>query len=159
MPILASIDLLDPRMQPGVRRYQRRAAEIGQPIAILETSRQLSTHMAYYARGRAPVDLVRAYFQRCGLWAITDAEAATTSTQTLYGKHLLNLAVDVAPLSPAGNAWWAAPLEVWERMWQIAEAECGLDACAGGKWEAWQRDGRPWDLPHHEFKYEVLEAA
>ncbi len=109
MPILTAIHLLDPRMQPGVRRYQRRAAEIGQPIAILETSRQLSTHMAYYARGRAPVDLVRAYFQRCGLWAITDAEAATVSLVSV-GREL----PERFPKHPPGSAGrsgssWTAP--------------------------------------------------
>jgi len=152
VPIIASIEELDPRMQPGVRRYLRRCGEIGIPLKVLETRRELSVQMAYYARGRAPADLVRAYFQRCGLWAISDEEAAAVNTKTLYGKHIEGLAADIAPLSPGGNVWWAAPREVWLRMFDIAESECGLDACAAGKWQAWQ-----WDWPHHEFVREVEE--
>jgi len=148
--ILKDIALLDPRMQPGVRKYQRRCAEVAIQTVILETRRELSVQMAYYARGRAPVGLVREYFLRCGLWEISEAEAGKQSTQTLYSKHILGLAVDVAPLSPAGNVWWAAPQEVWLRMFEIAEGECGLDACAAGKWQRWQ-----WDWPHHEFRAEV----
>lgn len=148
--ILKDVALLDPRMQPGVRRYMRRCGEIGLPVVVTETRRELSVQMAYYARGRAPAWLVREYFLRCGLWEISEAEAAKQSTQTLYSKHILGLAVDVAPLSPAGNVWWAAPREVWLRMFEIAEGECGLDACAAGKWQRWQ-----WDWPHHEFREAV----
>jgi hypothetical protein len=107
--------------------------------------------MAYFSRGRAPVELVKAYFARCGLWAISDAEAKTTNTETLYSKHIDGLAIDIA-IAKNGAAWWAAPLELWEKLWKIAEDECGLDACAGGKWNAWTKNGRPWDLPHIEFR-------
>jgi hypothetical protein len=122
---------------------------MGLSTVLLETRRELSVHMAYYARGRAPVDLVAAYFLRCGLWAITDAEAGVVSTKTLYSKHLEGFAVDLAPAKD-GRPWWDAPRSTWEAMFAIAEAECGLDACASGKWQAWK-----WDWPHHEFRYQV----
>ncbi len=149
--IITDLGELDPRMQPGVRRYLRRCEETGISTVVLETFRELSTQMAYYARGRAPVTLVRAYFQRCGLWVITDVGAGTVSTQTLDGKHVQRLAVDVAPAKD-GRPWWDAPHSIWEAMFLIAETECGLDACASGKWQAWK-----WDWPHHEFRYEVAE--
>lgn len=151
MPVLAAIELLDPRMQPGVRRYLRRCQEEGIPLIILETRRDLSVQMAYYARGRSPADLVKAFFARCGLWVISDAEAATINTKTLYGKHIEGLAADIAPLRD-GKPWWEAPRELWLRMFAIAEGECGLDACAAGKWQAWQ-----WDWTHMEFVQEVEE--
>ena len=151
--IITAVSALDPRMQPGVYKYMRRCAEEGILTIVLETARELATQMAYYSRGRAPGELVKAYFARCGLWAITDAETQTINTQTLYSKHIDKLAIDIAPAKD-GKPWWEAPLrEVWEKMWRIAEEECGLDACAGGKWEAWTRSGRPWDLPHHEYKF------
>lgn len=140
---------LDPRMQMGVTLYVQRCGEEGIPTIVLETRRTLSTQIAYWLRSRAPVETVKAVFARCGLWAITDAEAAVQNTKTLYSKHLDGLAVDIAPAKD-GKPWWDAPQEVWVKMFTIAETECGLDACAAGKWQSWQ-----WDWPHHEFKWEI----
>jgi len=141
-----AVESLDPRMQPAVRKYMRRLAEEEIPAILLEARRALAVQIAYWLRGRAPVDVVKAVFARVGLWQITDAEAVTISTKTLYSKHLDGLAVDIAPTKD-GKPWWDAPRELWLRMFAIAEDECGLDACAAGKWEAWN-----WDLPHHEFR-------
>ena len=152
--IIRDIYRLAAPMIRGVALYRTRCAAEGIETIVLETLRELATQMAYRARGVAPVWLVKEYFKAAGLWAITDAEAATINTQTMASKHLLGLAIDMAPAKD-GAAWWSAPLSVWEQMWKIAEDECGLDACAGGKWEAWQKNGRPWDLPHHEFRTEV----
>lgn len=149
--IIRDVSQLDPRMLPLVQRLIRRATEEGIETVVLETRRQLSVQIAYWLRARAPVETVKAIFARCGLWAITDAEAATFNTQTLYSKHIDGLAVDIA-IARGGAAWWGAPLATWEKLWRIAEDECGLDACAGGKWNAWQKDGRPWDLPHIEYR-------
>lgn len=146
MSIITDINRLDPRMVPGVLLYQRRCTEEGISTIVVETRRELSTQMAYYSRSRAPVWLVKEYFARCGLWSISDAEAAKENTKTLYSKHIDGLAIDIAP-EKDGRPWWAAPRELWLRMFAIAEDECGLDACAAGKWEAWQ-----WDWPHHEFR-------
>jgi hypothetical protein len=140
------IEDLDPRMQGPVQKYVRRCPEEGIPVAVLETRRELSTHIAYHLRGRAPVAEVRLVFARCGLWPISDMEAQTINTKTLYSKHIEGLAVDIAPTKD-GRAWWDAPRELWLRMFAIAEDECGLDACAAGKWNAWQ-----WDWPHCEMR-------
>jgi hypothetical protein len=146
---MKDIESLDTRMQACVRKYIWKCAQAGITVIVLETKRLLSTQMAYYARGRAPVQLVKEYYKRCGLWAISDAEAAVQNTKTLYSKHIDGLAVDIAPAKD-GKAWWDAPRELWLKMFAIAENECGLDACADGKWQAWQ-----WDWPHHEFKHEI----
>jgi len=147
--IITALGALDPRMVPGVQRYVRRCTEEGIPVIVLETRRELCTQMAYFSRGRGPKELVFAYFERCGLWKLTEVEAATINTKTLYSKHLDGLAIDAAPVKD-GRPWWAAPREVWLRMFAIAEDECGLDACAAGKWESWN-----WDWPHHEFRVAI----
>lgn len=143
---VTDIESLNTRLQPLVRKYIWKCAVAGIPTVVLETRRTLATQMAYYARGRAPVQLVKDYFSRCGLWAITDAEALAINTKTLYSKHIDGLAFDMAPTKD-GKAWWSAPKELWERMFVIAEDECGIDACASGKWQAWK-----WDWPHHEMR-------
>lgn len=143
---MTDIESLDTRMQSRVRKYIWKCAQAGIPVIVLETRRLLSTQMAYYARGRAPVELVQEYYRRCGLWSISTAEASVQNTKTLYSKHIDGLAVDIAPAKD-GKAWWTAPKELWERMFAIAENECDLDACASGKWNAWQ-----WDNCHHEFR-------
>jgi hypothetical protein len=143
---MTDIQSLDTRMQPRVMKYVWLLAKASIPVIVLETRRTLAVQMAYYSRGRAPVALVKEYFARCGLWAITDAEATVENTKTLYSKHIDGLAIDIAPAKD-GKAWWDAPKDLWERMWKIAEDECDLDACAGGKWNAWQ-----WDNCHMEFR-------
>jgi hypothetical protein len=149
--MIAKIGDLDPRMQGPALHLCRRCVEDGIAVIVLETHRLLSTHIAYHLRGRAPVVEVRAVFARCGLWVISDTEAETINTQTLYSKHIDGLAMDIAPAKD-GKPWWAAPQTTWEHIWTIAEDECGLDACAFGKWNAWQKNGRPWDLGHIEWR-------
>lgn len=141
-----AIDDLAPAMKREVILLCRRCVEEDLPVVILETRRDLATQMAYYSRGRAPVGLVKEYFKRCGLWDITDDEAKVQNTKTLYSKHIDGLAVDIAPARD-GRPWWDAPIDVWEKLWLIAEDECELDACAGGKYQAWK-----WDLPHIEYR-------
>jgi hypothetical protein len=113
-----------------------------------ETRRTIDVQMAYYARGRASTELVKAYFKRCGLWELTDVQAQTKSTETLYSKHIDGLAIDAYLYDIASDKilWDVAPC-LWEELFEIAEEECGLDACAGRKWNAWQ-----WDWPHFEWK-------
>jgi hypothetical protein len=143
---MTDIESLDVRMQPRVRKLIWECAKAGLPIIVLETKRSLAVQMAYYSRGRAPVGLVKEYFARCGLWAISDAETLVNNTKTLYSKHIDGLAVDIAP-SKDGKPWWDAPKDLWERMFKIAEDECDLDACASGKWQSWK-----WDWPHCEMR-------
>ncbi len=149
--IIRDIAQLDPHMQPGVKRYLRKCKEAGLEVIVLETRRELSTQIAYFLRSRAPIAIVKMVFERCGLWAINDEQAAQLNTKTLWSKHIDGLAVDIAPAKD-GKAWNAAPRSIWMAMFMIAESECGLDACAEGKWEKWE-----WDWAHHEFKYEVSE--
>jgi hypothetical protein len=148
---MKDISSLDPRMQPLVHRLIEHATAQGLETVVIEARRELCTQIAYWLRSRAPVATVKAVFARLGLWAITDAEAATANTKTLYSKHLDGLAVDIA-VARNGKPWWDAPREVWEKLWRIAEDECGLDACAAGKWQAWN-----WDWPHIEYRDGVLD--
>ncbi len=150
MGIQRSIGLLHPDMQPGVNLYIELARkELGLELMVLETLRTLDVQYAYYARGRTDPDFVRALFKRSSLWALTDAECKTINTKTLYSKHIDGLAIDVFPVKN-GKVWWDCPKETLEKLFAIAEERCGLDACASGKFEAWQ-----WDWPHHEFRSRI----
>ena len=144
----ARIEDLDLRVQGPVRKYVRRCKEEGIPVVVLETRRAIAVQIAYWLRSRAPVETVRAVFARLGLWAITDAEAATLSTKTLYSKHVDGLAADIAPAKPDGSADWDAPLKLWMVMWGIAEDECGLSAYGNDA-------ATQWDKPH----VEIMEAT
>ena len=146
---MKDIAALDPRMVKGVIKYQARCLQEGIPTMVLETRRELSTQMAYYARGRCPVEVVKAYFERCKLWKITDAEAKVPNTKTLYSKHIDGLAADIVPMKD-GKPWWDAPNATWMIMCKIAEEECGLDFCAAGKNNSWN-----WDWAHVEFLREI----
>ena len=152
MPMQNDIALLDKRMVAGVKKYIKLAKErLDITLTPLETLRSLDVQYAYYARGRCPAEVVKAYFMRSRLWNISASEANAVNTKTLYSKHIEGLAIDIIPMKD-GKPWWACPREVWYHLFRIAEEECGLDACAGGKYESWQ-----WDWPHHEFRVEIKE--
>jgi len=102
-----------------------------QNITVIETIRDLSTQMAYFARGRMEADDVRSMYKAAGLWKITDDDACKVITWTLDSKHLSGEAVDIAPMR-AGKVWWGAPPAVWERIGKIAESH-GM--AWGGRWK------------------------
>lgn len=109
-------------------------------IAIVETKRSLAVQMAYYSRGRCPVDVVKAFYKAAGLYEISDAEAKKQNTQTLKSKHIDGLAVDFAPMKN-DKIWWDAPDEVWQKMGSIGKSK-GL--LWGGDWKGFV------DTPHFE---------
>lgn len=114
--------------------------ELGvEKIAVSETKRDLTVQMAYYARGRMPVDDVKAMYRAAGLYALSTEEAKTPNTWTLESKHIQGLAIDLVPVKN-GVYWWSAPKEVWERMGEIGEAH-GLTW--GGRWKSQ-------DCPHFQ---------
>jgi hypothetical protein len=147
--MMKDIESLDPVMQPGVRKLLQLCARDLIPVIVLETRRTLAVQMAYYARGRAPIQLVKDYYKACGLWAISDKEAAAMNTKTLDSYHIKGLGVDLAP-SKDGKVWYNAPKEVWQKIYDFAEKECGLDACYTGDWNAWN-----WDMGHFQFHHAI----
>jgi hypothetical protein len=141
-----AIDLLDPVIKEKAQkaiaamRADEKLKALGvDGIGISETLRHLSTQMAYYSRGRMPVQDVKAMYDAAGLWNISDADAAKPITWTLDSKHLLGRAIDLVPLRH-GSMWWGAPAQVWSRMGEIGEAQ-GL--AWGGRW-------KNKDSPHFE---------
>lgn len=114
----------------------------GFSVMVVETRRDLAVQMAYYARGRGPAQLVKDLFKAAGLWAITDAETATKSTNTLASKHLAGLAIDIVPTMDGRVPIWNAPLDVWLAVGQVA---VGLGLTWGGTFES------P-DRPHVEAR-------
>jgi len=153
MPIINDIDLLNPKMIPNVKYLAElvRKRMPGYSLYLNETIRELSTQMAYYSRGRCPVSVVRDYFKRCRLWAVTDNECVTISTKTLYSKHIDGLAVDAYLYDIAKQKILYNPgNDLWLKLFTIAEEDCGLDACADGKYNAWH-----WDWAHMEFHHRI----
>lgn len=150
MPIINSLDRLAYNVQPNFKRLAQLTREkiVGYSLYVGETLRLPETQMAYYARGRAPVALVKEYFKYLKLWELSDKEAATKSTETLYSKHIDGLAADCYLFdNKAQKILWNPPIELWMQLFAIAEDECGLDACASRKYNAWQ-----WDWPHFEYR-------
>jgi hypothetical protein len=153
MPIINDVDELDSRMVPNVRYLSQLVRErmIGYTLHVNETRRELSTQMAYYSRGRCPVDVVKYYFKRCGLWPINDTECKTKSTDTLYSKHIDGFAVDLYLYDiDKAKILYNAPSDLWNELFILAEDECGLDACAARKMNAWG-----WDQAHFEFVHTI----
>jgi len=141
-----ALNLLDPAVEAKARkaieamRADEKLKALGvDGIGISETLRDLTAQMAYYSRGRMPVQDVKAMYAAAGLWEIGDEDAAKPITWTLESKHLLGKAIDLVPLRH-GVTWWAAPVQVWSRMGEIGEAH-GL--VWGGRWK--NKDG-----PHFE---------
>ena len=153
MPIINDLEQLDSKMIPNVKYFAQLVRERmpGYLLWLNETRRELSVQMAYYSRGRCPVDVVKAYFKRCGLWSISDVECKTKSTETLYSKHIDGLAVDVYLFDIKKNkVLYTMTEQQWNALYEIAENECGLDACAAGKYNAWG-----WDNAHMEYHHPI----
>lgn len=108
-------------------------------IAVSETRRDLSVQMAYYSRGRCPVEIVQEFYKAAGLYKISEAEAKIKNTWTLKSKHLDGLAIDIVPVKN-GSVWWSAPEDVWQRMGAIGRSK-GL---------TWGGDWQEKDYPHYE---------
>jgi len=151
MPVQNKLELLDPRMEKCVRKLTEIVPikMLGYTVYVNETLREPAVQMAYYSRGRVVAWLVKLYFKFCKLWDITDEECLKLNTKTLDSKHLKGQAADIY-LMKDGKILWEATPEEWEKLYAIAENECGLDACAGGKYNSWK-----WDMPHFEFRTEV----
>lgn len=110
-------------------------------VRVNESLRDVSTQMAYYARGRMPnAGDVQAMYKAAGLYALSPSDAHKIITWTLDSKHIKGEAVDFVPYR--GNVpWWNAPPEVWERIGELGEAQ-GLRW--GGRW-------KNKDCPHFEW--------
>ena len=153
MPTINDIDQLDSKMIANVKYFAEmtRQRMPGYKLYISETRRELSVQMAYYSRGRCPIEVVKDYFDRCSLWKISDADCKIMSTKTLYSKHIDGLAVDAYLFDIAKNKILYTPeKELWLQLFAIAEDECGLDACAAGKYNSWK-----WDWPHFEYRSNI----
>lgn len=134
-------------------RADKRLKEMGVAgILIMETRRDLVTHIAYYCRGSGMVpEKVRAIWEAVGLWKLTDKETQTPSTWTMKSRHLDGKAVDLCPSRDGKAAWWNAPDEVWRRMSDIGQSY-GLES--GYTWPVkFDKNGVPIsgpDRPHFE---------
>ena len=110
----------------------RRWSVLGYKPMVVETKRALATQMAYYSRGRCPVEVVKEFFKAAGLWSLTDKEAGQTVTWTMESKHLVGKAADVVPSKDGKTPDWSAPAAVWNEMGQAAKTH-GL--VWGGGWQ------------------------
>lgn len=136
----ARVEQMLAAMKNDQRLHELGAAD----VLVVETRRDLSTQMAYFARGRMAPDDVRTMFAAAGLWSLTDKETQTPVTWTLKSKHIDGLAIDLCPSKDGKACWWDAPDVVWQRMAQIAE-DCGV--AAGYRWAPPKQD-----RPHFEAK-------
>ena len=111
-------------------------------VVIVETKRDLSVQMAYYARSRMKdIKDVKAMYKAAGLYEPTDKECITANTKTLNSNHIKGIAIDFAPFKD-GKIWWDAPDDVWAEMGKIGK-KYGFSW--GGDWTDFV------DKPHFEM--------
>jgi peptidoglycan L-alanyl-D-glutamate endopeptidase CwlK len=141
MPLHSDIGLLNPDFQVTVRAFLKALDDAGIQYVINETLRDKAVQEAYYAQGREPLVTTNRLRKSAGLWLLSDEENKDKVTWTLQSKHLLGLALDIAP-KKAGKVWWTAPNSVWKQIADIS-TQCGL--VAGYYFKST-------DSPHHEAK-------
>lgn len=139
MSLHTNIRLLNPDFQKIVEVFLKALDDAGIEYIVNETLRDKSVQDAYYAQGREPLVTVNRLRKMAGLWDIDEEENKRKITWTLQSKHLLGLAIDIAP-EKDGNAWWSAPDAKWKEIADIS-TKCGLKA--GYYWKSK-------DSPHHE---------
>jgi peptidoglycan L-alanyl-D-glutamate endopeptidase CwlK len=119
-----SLDDLLPDVQALAERHIAECAKIGIKLLVYCTHRSVEEQDALYAQGRsAPGPIV-------------------TRARGGESYHNFRRAYDCVPLDSHGNAWWSAPVELWERVGQIGEA-VGLEW--GGRWKRFK------DRPHFQL--------
>jgi hypothetical protein len=94
MPIHTKLDLLaDPIRAKAEAAFSQMQTDLelkrlgADRVMVVETLRDLSTQMAYYARGRMAETDAQAMYAAAGLWKIGEKEAAQKITWTLDSKH------------------------------------------------------------------------
>lgn len=137
-----SLDALIPEMKEKAEKMLYRLNQKGLRVMISETRRTLDIQEAYMAQGRDTLENVNKLRVKAGLWKISEIENKNIITKTMKSKHLEGKAIDIAPLTPEGKAWWNAPPAIWEAMGLIGES-VGLNW--GGRWKGFK------DSPHFEI--------
>ena len=143
MPLHRELHLLSPKTNEKCLNFLTECQVQGLPVLIVETLREGSVQLAYFAQGenRCKLPEINNLRERAGLWKLTEDEATSTVTWTMtQSKHLTGDAFDVVPLDAEGKPWWKAPDSVWEKL-----------ACAGER--VGLSPGRRWknkDSPHME---------
>lgn len=141
----ARIEDLQPAMQVKVRTM---LSLIRIPYVVTSTLRTEDEQVAYYAQGRAPLEIVNLLRKKAGMSPTTEGENAKTITKcdgvNTLSNHQGGWAVDVVPAGINGTPIWPHPADPrWEQIGRAGEA-AGLD---------W---GKHWpnfpDLPHYETR-------
>jgi peptidoglycan L-alanyl-D-glutamate endopeptidase CwlK len=120
---------LAPETQPKARTS---VSLIQIPYVVVETLRTTDTQVAYYAQGRAPLEIVNLLRKKAGLDSIDNSANGSIITHcdgvNTKSNHQSGHALDVVPANSAGNPVWPAETDA---RWQII-AKAGK--AAGLKW-------------------------
>jgi len=141
-----SIDDLDPSAVAAARSFVAALGAAGVPYAVTCTRRTIDEQIAYFAQGRAPLEIVNLLRRKAGMRAIGLGENTYTITKcdgvTSRSKHQDGRAMDVVPLA-MGVPVWPPPADPrWKEIAVIGKA-------AGWKWGGdWQNFP---DFPHYEL--------
>jgi len=138
------LDALDVRAKPIFGDFIARldAALGDDQYIIFEGLRTTEVQQAYYAQGRKPLDEVNELRKKAGLYLLRSVKDNNIITQTLISKHMTGLAMDVVPVTGAGNPTW--DLGHYRKQF-TAIRDCGRAAglICGADWQ-WA------DWPHYE---------
>jgi len=153
MPIIKSIDMLDPTFRPLIVEFTMRLADKGIAYRIDETLRTREVQDAYFVQGRAPLAEVNHLRSKAGLYLLTEKENQTIVTWTRESAHFTGCAADIVPVCSKDDGkifvpWdYVAYAGVWHRMGKIG-METGLEW--GGAWEPLNPGGLGKDPPHYQ---------
>jgi peptidoglycan L-alanyl-D-glutamate endopeptidase CwlK len=137
MPVIRTIDALDPGFRPLALEFIHRLADAGIPFRIEETLRTRDVQEAYWLQSRAPLDGVNAARKKAGLYLLEEKENKVTVTWTRESVHFTGRAIDLVPLLSREDGSFFVPWDyvayagIWKRMGEIGQ---GLGLEWGGVW-------------------------
>ena len=96
--------------------------EMGQELGVTQALRTSSEQYALWAQGRSDLETVNELRAAVG-WAALTEEQYVVVTEAKPGEsyHEFGMAVDVVPLTSAGEADWNVNHPVWQKLVQLAE--------------------------------------
>jgi len=120
------INFLDPVFRPKVRRFLQLCKEAKIDLCVVEAKRSLSRQCYLYGKGRWLGKGWEKKYLGYDDPNISCEPKAAQVTWTMASAHLSGNAIDIVPLK-GEKAWWTAPMDVWNAIYDIAE-NCGIQS-------------------------------
>jgi peptidoglycan L-alanyl-D-glutamate endopeptidase CwlK len=147
---VGKLDLLRPWVRPYFDDFLSRLDARNLKYSVVETLRTQEAQDAYYAQGRATLEVINNLRRKAGLYLLGAAEAERVVTHAIHSVHQDGEAADIVPVLDGKIPWviTGENAELWRTFGRLGQ-EAGL--MWGGTWKPLDKFGIGWDFPHYQY--------